>query len=153
MTCVATGYSVVDMGSMNETLGSLYTAYAEPLQTLLLVSSVLSFLVGSIVGLSQYRIKRLLTFSTINHLGFMLLALAVSTEESVEGFVFYLVQYTLTNVNTFLVLLAFGYMSKGVIMGMKGTKVSLREFVLLDDLKGQFFQNPLLAISLSLIHI
>ena len=147
MTCVATGYSVVDMGSMNETLGSLYTAYAEPLQTLLLVSSVLSFLVGSIVGLSQYRIKRLLTFSTINHLGFMLLALAVSTEESVEGFVFYLVQYTLTNVNTFLVLLAFGYMSKGVIMGMKGTKVSLREFVLLDDLKGQFFQNPLLAIS------
>ena len=52
MTCVATGYSVVDMGSMNETLGSLYTAYAEPLQTLLLVSSVLSFLVGSIVGLS-----------------------------------------------------------------------------------------------------
>ena len=147
MTCVATGYSVVDMGSMNESLGSLYTAYAEPLQTLLLVSSVLSFLVGSIVGLSQYRIKRLLTFSTINHLGFMLLALAVSTEESVEGFVFYLVQYTLTNVNTFLVLLAFGYMSKGVIMGMKGTKVSLREFVLLDDLKGQFFQNPLLAIS------
>lgn len=147
ITCVATGYSVVDMGSVSESLGSLYTVYAEPLQTLLLVSSVLSFLVGSIVGLSQYRIKRLLTFSTINHLGFMLLALAVSTEESVEGFVFYLVQYTLTNVNTFLVLLAFGYMSKGVIMGMKGTKVSVREFVFLDDLKGQFFQNPLLAIS------
>lgn len=147
ITCVATGYNVVEMGSISESVGNLYTVYAKPLQTLLLVSSVLSFLVGSIVGLSQYRIKRLLTFSTINHLGFMLLALAVSTEESVEGFVFYLVQYTLTNVNTFLVLLAFGYMSKGVIMGMKGTKVSLREFVLLDDLKGQFFQNPLLAIS------
>ena len=73
---------------------------------LLLLSSVLSFVVGAIVGLSQVRIKRLLTFSTINHVGFLLLALAVMTEESLEGFVFYLIQYAITNVNTFLTLLA-----------------------------------------------
>ena len=95
---------------------------------------MLSFIVGSIVGLSQVRIKRLLTFSTINHVGFLLLALAVSTEESVEGFVFYLVQYSLTNVNTFLTILAFGYITKGILQNNS----SVREFVLLDDLtKGE----------------
>lgn len=113
---------------------------------LLLVSSVLSFVVGAIVGLSQVRIKRLLTFSTINHVGFLLLALAVMTEESLEGFVFYLIQYAITNVNTFLTLLAFGYATKGIVMNINNmTKV--REFQLLDDLKGQFKSNPLLSIS------
>ena len=124
--------------------------------SLLLVSSVLSFIIGAIVGLSQVRIKRLLTFSTINHVGFLLLALAVTTEESLEGFVFYLVQYAMTNVNTFMTLLAFGYAAasvNGIVHNSSvGTqfKNKLREFQLLDDLKGQFFKNPLLAISFGL---
>ena len=153
LSFIVTGY---DLSWNTEFLqgNDLFTSYAKPFQTLLLVSSVLSFIVGSIVGLSQVRIKRLLTFSTINHVGFLLLALAVSTEESVEGFVFYLVQYSLTNVNTFLTILAFGYITKGILQNNS----SVREFVLLDDLKGQFYKNPLLVISfsvslLSLIHI
>lgn len=144
LSFIVTGY---DLSWNTEFLqgSDLFTSYAKPFQTLLLVSSVLSFIVGSIVGLSQVRIKRLLTFSTINHVGFLLLALAVSTEESVEGFVFYLVQYSLTNVNTFLTILAFGYITKGILQNNS----SVREFVLLDDLKGQFYKNPLLVISFS----
>ena len=142
LSFIVTGY---DLSWNTEFLqgNDLFTSYAKPFQTLLLVSSVLSFIVGSIVGLSQVRIKRLLTFSTINHVGFLLLALAVSTEESVEAFAFYLIQYSLTNVNTFLTLLAFGYMTKGILQN----KSNVREFVLLDDLKGQFYKNPLLVIS------
>lgn len=145
LSFIVTGYDLTWSQSLQETIGNLYTVYAQPFQTLLLVSSTLSFLIGGIVGLSQVRIKRLLTFSTINHIGFLLLALAVSTESSIEAFVFYLVQYTMTNVNTFMTLLAFGYVSKGIITSRKNTNV--REFALLDDLKGQFYQNPLLAIS------
>ena len=117
LSFIVTGY---DLSWNTEFLqgSDLFTSYAKPFQTLLLVSSVLSFIVGSIVGLSQVRIKRLLTFSTINHVGFLLLALAVSTEESVEGFVFYLVQYSLTNVNTFLTILAFGYITKGILQNL-----------------------------------
>ena len=143
LSFIVTGYDISWYSTITGSVGSLYTTYAKPFQTLLLVSSVLSFLVGSIVGLSQVRIKRLLTFSTINHVGFLLLALAVSTEESVEAFAFYLIQYSLTNVNTFLTLLAFGYMTKGILQN----KSNVREFVLLDDLKGQFYKNPLLVIS------
>lgn len=148
LSFVATGYDFVWSENLQESIGNLYTVYGQSFQTLLLVCSVLSFLIGSIVGLSQVRIKRLLTFSTINHLGFLLLALAVSTEGSIEAFVFYLVQYSLTNVNTFLTLLAFGYATKGIVM--RNTNGNVREFTLLDDLKGQFYQNPLLAISFAL---
>nr|AUN28099.1 NADH dehydrogenase subunit 2 [Malassezia japonica] len=148
LSFIATGYDLSWSETLQQSVGNLYTVYAQPFQTLLLVSSVLSFLIGGIVGLSQVRIKRLLTFSTINHIGFLLLALAVSTEGSIEAFTFYLVQYTMTNVNTFMTLLAFGYMSKGIISSHKNTNV--REFALLDDLKGQFYQNPLLAISFAI---
>ena len=152
--------SVISGGSA---INSLNSIIVNNFTSLLLVSSVLSFIIGAIVGLSQVRIKRLLTFSTINHVGFLLLALAVTTEESLEGFVFYLVQYAMTNVNTFMTLLAFGYAAKGIVQNSSSaTKNSkffvaqtqfnnkVREFQLLDDLKGQFFKNPLLAISFGL---
>nr|AUN28271.1 NADH dehydrogenase subunit 2 [Malassezia yamatoensis] len=148
LSFIATGYDFQWSNSLQDTIGNLYTIYGQPLQTLLLVCSTLSLIIGGIVGLSQVRIKRLLTFSTINHIGFLLLALAVSTENSIEAFVFYLIQYSITNVNTFLTLLAFGYASKGIILSSKN--ITVREFSLLDDLKGQFYKNPLLAISFSI---
>nr|WBU10878.1 NADH dehydrogenase subunit 2 [Malassezia psittaci] len=148
LSFIATGYDFQWSNSLQNTIGNLYTIYGQPLQTLLLVCSTLSLIIGGIVGLSQVRIKRLLTFSTINHIGFLLLALAVSTENSIEAFVFYLIQYSITNVNTFLTLLAFGYASKGIILSSKN--ITVREFSLLDDLKGQFYKNPLLAISFSI---
>ena len=85
LSFIATGYDLSWSETLQQSVGNLYTVYAKPFQTLLLVSSVLSFLIGGIVGLSQVRIKRLLTFSTINHIGFLLLALAVSTEGSIEA--------------------------------------------------------------------
>ena len=47
--------------------------------------------------------------STINHVGFLLLALAVFSNSSIESFVFYIIQYTITNLNIFLIILALSY--------------------------------------------
>nr|WBU10822.1 NADH dehydrogenase subunit 2 [Malassezia nana] len=146
LSFIVTGYNI-EWDTIPTILNTISSSYAKPYQTLLLISAVLSFVVGSIVGLSQVRIKRLLTFSTINHVGFLLLALSVNTEESIEGFIFYLIQYSLTNVNTFLTILAFGYISKGILLPEKG---SVREFTLLQDLKGQFYKNPLLVMSFAI---
>ncbi len=79
------------------------------LSTLIATGSMLSLIIGAIVGLSQGRVKRLLAYSTISHVGFLLLALAVNTEIGIEAFVFYLTQYTVTTFNAFLILLALGY--------------------------------------------
>lgn len=62
------------------------------------------------MGLAQYRLKRLLAFSTISHVGFLLLALSVNSEESITSFLFYLIQYSITNLDAFFVVLALGYL-------------------------------------------
>ena len=125
-------------------------------KNLLLIASLLSLIIGTVVGLSQYRIKRLLAYSTISHVGFLLLCLAINTEESIESFLFYLIQYSLTNVNTFLILLAFGYImstSKSYLLSSRTTNkqsINSTDIQFIDQLKGQFKENPLLGLSLAL---
>ena len=53
------------------------------------------------VGLTQFRIKRLFAYSTISHVGFILLALSISSIESTQAFIFYLIQYSISNLNVF----------------------------------------------------
>jgi NADH:ubiquinone oxidoreductase subunit 2 (subunit N) len=89
------------------------------LKNILLFSSLLSLIIGTVLGLSQIKIKRLLAYSTISHVGFLLLCLAVKTEVSIESFIFYLIQYSLTNLNGFLILLAFG-LSMNYLIDYKG---------------------------------
>lgn len=107
-------------------------------KNLLLICSIISLIIGTIVGLSQYRIKRLFAYSTISHIGFILLALSINTEQSVESFIFYIAQYSITNINLFLILLAFGYINK------------IKDIEFIHELQGQFKINPLLAISISI---
>jgi NADH-ubiquinone oxidoreductase chain 2 len=114
------------------------------MKNLLLGSSLLSLLIGTIVGLAQYRIKRLLAYSTISHVGFLLLALAINSEESIESFLFYLVQYSLTNLNAFLIILAFGYVLQSSRSNTTGTDIQF-----ISDLAGQFRANPLLGLALT----
>jgi NADH-ubiquinone oxidoreductase chain 2 len=115
-------------------------------KNLLLVSSLLSLIIGTVVGLAQYRIKRLLAYSTISHVGFLLLALAINSEESIESFLFYLVQYSITNLNAFLVLLAFGYMIHTTVNRSDGNGTDIQ---FISDITGQFRSNPLLGLSLT----
>jgi len=76
---------------------------------LLLITSICSLIIGSVLGLAQVKIKRLLAYSTISHIGFILLALLINTEQSIDSFLFYILQYTITNLNLFLIILALTY--------------------------------------------
>jgi len=75
----------------------------------LLVSSLLSLIIGTVVGLAQFRIKRLFAYSTISHVGFILLALSINSIESIQAFIFYLMQYSISNLNAFIILISIGY--------------------------------------------
>ena len=165
------------------------------LTNLLLISSLLSLIIGAIVGLSQIRIKRLLAYSTINHVGFLLLALAVFSSSSIESFIFYILQYTLTNLNIFLIILALSYIinvnvelthdtqaqpdltenstsrtflknGAGNLLAenknwhnktsaSKGTrhpviKMNISDIEYINSLKGLFYKNPILSLSLAI---
>jgi len=114
---------------------------------LLLISSLFSLIIGTVVGLAQTKIKRLLAYSTISHIGFILLALAINSKQSIDSFIFYIFQYTLTNLNTFLILLAIGYIINHNININKGSEKDIKY---ISELKGLFFSNPILSISLTI---
>jgi NADH-ubiquinone oxidoreductase chain 2 len=120
----------------------------------LLISSLLSLIIGSVLGLSQFRIKRLFAYSTISHLGFILLALSINTIESIEGFIFYLMQYSISNLNAFFILLAIGYSLYSYINDKDEykelTDKNLSPIQLISQLKGYFYINPILSLSLTI---
>jgi NADH-ubiquinone oxidoreductase chain 2 len=125
-------------------------------KNLLLISSLLSLLIGTILGLAQSKLKRLLAYSTISHVGFILLALAINSEQSIEALIFYIIQYTITNLNTFLIIILFGYIIKNsfrdliqsiMVEDETGTENDINY---ISELKGQFFLNPILSISLTI---
>ena len=117
--------------------------YGHPFLIILIISCLLSLIIGTIVGLVQYRIKRLLAYSTISHIGFLLLGLLVFTEESGEAYLFYLIQYSITNANNFFILIAFGYI---ISLNSKKEMDKYSPIQYLEDLKGQFYVNPLLVL-------
>jgi NADH-ubiquinone oxidoreductase chain 2 len=77
--------------------------------TTLSISCFFSLIIGTVLGLTQTRIKRLLAYSTISHVGFILLALIVHSLESYQAFLFYIIQYIVTNLNAFVIILAMGF--------------------------------------------
>src|SRR5882757_2899640 len=120
---------------------------------LLLISSLFSLIIGTVVGLAQIRIKRLLAYSTISHIGFILLALAINSKQSIDSFIFYIFQYTLTNLNTFLILLAIGYILNNKTIYTKGVLIATnigKDIKYISEFKGIFFSNPILSISLTI---
>jgi NADH-ubiquinone oxidoreductase chain 2 len=133
--------------SVSPILESLDTVGFNTITNLLLISSLFSLIIGTVVGLAQTKIKRLLAYSTISHIGFILLALAINSKQAIDSFIFYIIQYTLTNLNTFLILLAIGYILNYKTIINKGSEKDIK---LISELKGLFFSNPILSISLTI---
>ena len=122
------------------------------IKNLLLITSLFSLIIGTVVGLAQTKIKRLLAYSTISHIGFILLALAINSEQSIDSFIFYIIQYTITNLNTFLILLAIGYIINNNVAFPSGAGGAFGggDIKYISELKGLFFSNPILSISLTI---
>jgi NADH-ubiquinone oxidoreductase chain 2 len=119
-----------------------------------LVSSLLSLIVGTVLGLTQIRIKRLFAYSTISHVGFILLALSINSIESIQAFIFYLMQYSISNLNAFIILLSIGFSLFYYVNKTDEYKqLSEKEnspIQLISQLKGYFYINPVLALSLTI---
>ena len=118
----------------------------------LLVSSLLSLIIGSVLGLTQFRIKRLLAYSTISHIGFILLALSINTLESIQAFIFYLLQYSFTNLNAFMLVLIVGYSLYGFEYKKEKSLIESENspVQLVNQLKGYFYHNPFISLSLAI---
>jgi NADH-ubiquinone oxidoreductase chain 2 len=82
------------------------------------------------------------------------LALSINNVESIQAFLFYLIQYSIANLNAFIILISIGYslfyfISSNVIYDKLKDKNN-SPIQLISQIKGYFYINPLLAISLAL---
>jgi len=82
-----------------------FASYADSWSQILLVAAGMSMLVGAVGGLAQKNLKRLLAYSSINHVGFILAAIGINSPESLEAIMMYLVIYLIMNLGVFAILL------------------------------------------------
>ena len=119
------------------------------LKNVLLLSSLFSLIISSVLGLTQSRIKRLFAYSTISHVGFILLALSINSAESIQAYIFYILQYSLSNLNAFIILITIGFTFYLHVSKEKESKELIDEnnspVQLINQIKGYFYINPLLG--------
>jgi len=152
-TMISDSFNLTVPANAAENISNILNVISSPLannssilKNLLLISSLLSLLIGTVVGLAQTRIKRLLAYSTISHIGFILLALAINSESSIDSLIFYIVQYTITNLNMFLIILALSYITATT----SAVNKEIKDIRYINELKGKFFSNPILSLSLAI---
>ena len=78
-------------------LGVLHDTWAD----MIMVIAVLSILVGNIIAIAQTNIKRMLGYSTIGHVGFILLAVFCGTAEGYAAALFYTLTYVVAAAGAF----------------------------------------------------
>jgi NADH-quinone oxidoreductase subunit N len=75
-------------------------------QGMLIILAVLSMGVGNLIAIAQSNIKRMLGYSTISHVGFILLGILAGTQEGYAGAMFYTLVYALMSAGAFGVIIA-----------------------------------------------
>jgi NADH-quinone oxidoreductase subunit N len=121
--------------TMRLLVGSL-SALAFDWQGMLLVLSLLSMLLGNIIAIAQTSIKRMLAYSTIANMGFMLMGFLGATSDAYSAAMFYTVTYVLTT------LVGFGVV---LLLSREGFEADR-----LDDFKGLNQRSPWYAFMMLL---
>lgn len=114
-------------------LGSLVDDW----QGMLMGLAILSMAIGNLVAIAQSNLKRMLAYSTIAHMGFLLLGFISGTASGYAGAMFYAIVYALTGLGGF-----------GMIVLLGGRDF---ESDRLEDMKGLAARQPWLAFLMLII--
>ncbi len=104
---------------------------------MLVILAVLSMAVGNIAAIAQTNLKRMLAYSTISHMGFMLLGILAGSQNGYGSAMFYVIVYTLMTLGGFGMIL---------LMSRAGFEADQ-----LDDFKGLNRRSPWLAFIMLLL--
>jgi NADH-quinone oxidoreductase subunit N len=109
-------------------LAGALSALAFDWQGMLLILSLLSMILGNVIAIAQSNIKRMLAYSTIANMGFMLMGFLLPETDGYSAAMFYTVTYVLT------ALVAFGMI---LLLSREGFEAEQ-----LDDFKGLNQRSP-----------
>lgn len=101
-------------------------------QQIIMVVALMSIIIGAVGAIGQNSLKRLLAYSSINNVGFLLIGLAAATEDGVAAMLVYLVVYVVMTLGGFICL-----------MQLKGRDGEMKEG--LADIAGLSKTQPMLA--------
>lgn len=109
--------------------------------TLISILAILSMLIGNFLALKQQNIKRLLAYSSIAHMGYLLIVLMITSQQSMklawQSALFYLTAYVIATISLFMVL---QFTQNRHMNLQQDTEKSI------DGWQGMFWQNRLLAL-------
>ena len=106
-------------------------------QNILVALAVLSLVAGNIIAIAQENLRRMLAYSTIGHVGYILLGFLVGNAAGYSASLFYTLVYALMSSAVFGILLCLARMGRNVVN--------------LEDLKGLSGHYPWLAFLLLLL--
>jgi NADH-quinone oxidoreductase subunit N len=110
-----------------EGLGGLH----EHWQQMLIILSILSMVAGNLIAIAQTNIKRMLAYSTIGHVGFILLGFIAGSDDGYAASMFYVLVYGLVSLGSFGMIL---------LLARKGFEADQ-----LEDFKGLNDRSPWFA--------
>ena len=84
-----------------EGLGGLHADW----QQMLIIIAVLSMAIGNIVAIAQGNIKRMLAYSTISHVGFILLGIIAGNASGYSSAMFYTISYAMMSLGGFGIIM------------------------------------------------
>ncbi|MDQ0393818.1 NADH-quinone oxidoreductase subunit NuoN [Labrys monachus] len=123
------------MGLMVRVIITSFPAALDQWQQIVVFVSIASMALGSFAAIGQSNIKRLMAYSSIGHMGFVLVGLAAGSQEGVLGVLVYLALYLAMTLGTFACILA---------MKRRGGYVEN-----VSDLAGLSRTHPMMAYSLA----
>ena len=116
--------------------------FIEIWQQFVIFSSICSLLIGAFAALPQKRLKRLLAYSSITHVGFMLMGFSTGTIEGLQSLFLYVLGYMIMSLTTWSILLS---------LEINLTKDKNNRLNYLSDLSMLHLNNPILALTFSLV--
>ena len=102
----ATAPKIAAMGLLARLLTDAFGRVPGDWSQIIAVLSLLSMFLGSIAGIGQTNIKRLMAYSSIAHMGFALMGLAAGTATGVQAMLMYMAIYAVMNVGVFAWILS-----------------------------------------------
>ena len=135
-TFVASTSKIAAFGMAYRLLESGMGGMAGQWQMMLAVLAVVSLAIGNLVAIVQTNLKRLLAYSTISHMGFLLLGLVNAGPEGYTAAMFYAICYALMSTAAF-----------GVILALARAGFECEE---IDDFKGLNQRSPWMAFLMML---
>ena len=118
----------------------LYVPFANMVdqwQTIIVFLSIASMIFGAVAAIGQNNLKRLIAYSSIGHIGYMLAGLVVGTNEGIQSSIVYITIYVVMNLGLFSCLLMM--------------KRNNQYFETIEDLSGLSKNHPILSLSLLVI--